>query len=250
MAYQHSELYAPDAHLHASQDTINRLVKDVSSIYKNPLNDQGIYYIHDDENMLRGYAMIIGPEDTPYQDGFYFFEFRFPYNYPQSPPRLIFKTNDGKTRFHPNLYKNGKVCLSILNTWKGEGWTSCQTIRSVLMTLVSILDDKPLLNEPGISEEHPSFEKYNKIIRFRNYEHSIMKQVGSLNLGEKFAVFKTFMDKHFEANKDMIRERIEKLASEEGEHSGILTTGIYRLNCIIDYSELLGYFDIMFDIDE
>ena len=49
---------------------------------------------------------------------------------------LNYLTNDGKTRFNPNLYRNGKVCISLLNTWKGEQWTSCQTIESILLSLV------------------------------------------------------------------------------------------------------------------
>lgn len=39
---------------------------------KNPLTEQGIHYIHDEGNMFKGTAMIIGPSDTPYADGFYF----------------------------------------------------------------------------------------------------------------------------------------------------------------------------------
>ena len=72
------------------------------------------------------------------------------------------------------LYRNGKVCLSVLNTWRGEGWTSCQTIRSVLLILVTLFHNKPLLNEPGITEKHRSFIPYNKIITYRNVEHSML----------------------------------------------------------------------------
>ena len=97
----------------------NRLLKDVISIIKEPLTENGIYYVHDEGNMLKGYAMIIGPEDTPYHHGFYLFEFDYPSDYPFSPPKVTYHTNDGKTRFNPNLYRNGKVCVSILNTWKG-----------------------------------------------------------------------------------------------------------------------------------
>ena len=79
-------------------------------------------------------------------------------------------TNDGTTRFHPNLYRNGKVCISILNTWKGEQWTSCQTIKSVLLMLVTLFHNKPLLNEPGFTERHRSFIPYNNIIRLKIYK--------------------------------------------------------------------------------
>ena len=49
-----------------SRDTINRLLKDVKQIIKNPLTSNGIYYVHDESDMMKGYAMIVGPEDTPY----------------------------------------------------------------------------------------------------------------------------------------------------------------------------------------
>ena len=55
-----------------SKESINRLLKDVKQIIKNPLIDNGIYYIHDDTDLLKGYALIIGPEDTPYYGGNYF----------------------------------------------------------------------------------------------------------------------------------------------------------------------------------
>ena len=46
-------------------------------IFKNPLTDNGIYYCHDEEDILKGYAMIMGPEGTPYFGGYYFFEFSY-----------------------------------------------------------------------------------------------------------------------------------------------------------------------------
>ena len=145
-----------------TKQTQKRLISDITNLYKNPLNEQGIFYIHDDENMMKGHAMIIGPPDTPYEDGMYFFEFNFPYDYPINPPKVVFLNNNGHTRFNPNLYRNGKVCLSILNTWRGEGWTSCQTIRSVLLTLVTVLNEKPLLNEPGVRDNDIEIKTYNQ----------------------------------------------------------------------------------------
>ena len=140
-----------------SRETIQRLVKDIKQVIKEDISKDGIYYKHDETNMLLGYALIIGMENTPYEYGYFLFKFNFPEDYPFTPPVVSYLTNDGKTRFHPNLYKNEKVCLSILNTWKGEGWTSCQNIKSVLLTLKSILDNKPLTHEPGISEKHKEF---------------------------------------------------------------------------------------------
>ena len=151
-----------------SKETITRLLKDVKHIIKNPLTEQGIYYIHDDTDMLKGYALIIGPSDTPYFGGNYFFEFTYPSDYPHSPPKVTYCTNGNKVRFNPNLYTCGKVCVSLLNTWKGDQWTSCQSISTVLLTLCTLLCKNPLLNEPGVGSGHADMTHYNEIIEYSN----------------------------------------------------------------------------------
>ena len=55
------------------RETLVRLLRDVKTLMKNPLIDNGIYYVHDDMEVLKGYAMIVGPKDTPYFGGYYFF---------------------------------------------------------------------------------------------------------------------------------------------------------------------------------
>ena len=171
------------------RETQHRLVSDIREIMKNPLTEHGIYYAHDENDMLKGYALIIGPSETIYSDGFFLFEFFFPPNYPFSPPVLKFRTTDGQTRFHPNLYRNGKVCLSILNTWRGEQWTSCQTIRSILLTLITLFHNKPLLNEPGFSEKSKDFFPYNETIKYRNYKGAILGIINQQHLPAVFIPF-------------------------------------------------------------
>ena len=151
-----------------SKETIKRLVSDVKNIKKDSLESEGIYYIHDDIDILKGYAMIIGPKDTPYFGGFYFFELQFPVDYPHSPPSVIYKTNGDNIRFNPNLYVNGKVCISLLNTWRGEQWTSCQTLSTILLNLCTLFCKNPLFNEPGIKKFHPDIVNYEKIIEYAN----------------------------------------------------------------------------------
>jgi len=228
-----------------SKDSRKRLQKDIIDIIKNPLTEHGIYYTHDDSNMLKGYAVIFGPTDTIYRYGAYMFEFKFPTNYPVSPPKLTYLTNDGSTRFHPNLYRNGKVCLSVLNTWRGEGWTSCQTIRSVLLILVTLFHNKPLLNEPGIKESHHSFLPYNKIITYRNVEHSLVKTYTSglkpatqpVYVSWFFPFYKQYILKH----KDDIIKYIQQLI-ENKEYNGKFSTSIYGLSCKTQYKKMLTNF--------
>jgi len=222
-----------------SRQTQNRLLKDVRSILKYPLTEHGIHYVHDDENCMRGYALIIGPEDSLYADGMYLFVLKFPSDYPYKPPRLEFATGDGKTRFNPNLYRNGKVCLSILNTWKGEQWTSCQTIRSVLLTLVTLFHNKPLLNEPGVRETHKSFQPYNDIIRYRNYKTAILGMLNQSRLPDIFAGFFPLILNHIKKAGPGIISRLENLAKVPS-NDGARVAGIYNMSDKINYSKLHG----------
>jgi len=192
-----------------------RLLRDVRNIIKNPLTSNGVYYVHSESDMYKGYAMIIGPPESPYEDGFYFFKFIFPKDYPFSPPKVKYCTNDGNTRFNPNLYRNGKVCVSVLNTWKGEQWTSCQTIRSILMTLVTLFINNPLLNEPGFTEKHQSCKPYRNIIGYMNYKTAIHDMLSRRFLTEPFLGFFPIMKEHVKKKGKAICERLDNLAKSE-----------------------------------
>jgi ubiquitin-conjugating enzyme E2 G1 len=52
-----------------------------------------------------------GPKDSVYQGGYFQVKMKFPQDYPNSPPEMIFKTK----MWHPNIYPDGKVCISILH---------------------------------------------------------------------------------------------------------------------------------------
>lgn len=222
------------------RDTQRRLIADIKDIMLHPLIDQGIYYAHDEEDMLRGYSLIIGPSETIYADGNYFFSWKFPFNYPYAPPELKFLTTDGVTRFHPNLYRNGKVCLSLLNTWKGEQWTSCQTIRSILLTLVTLFHNAPLLNEPGFTKSHRDFIPYNNIIKYQNYKCAILGIVSQRSLPPLFIPFFSFVKSHFLKNYKDIKKRLEDEVEKENNTIKTPTcVAVYNLKLYIDYSGLI-----------
>jgi ubiquitin-conjugating enzyme E2 Z len=215
-----------------SSSTVKRLITDIKNIHNNPLSKDGIYYKHDETNMLVGYALIIGPADTPYAYGNFLFKFDFPANYPHSPPVVSYHMNDGHTRFHPNLYRNSKVCISVLNTWKGEQWTSCQTISSILLVLCSILDNMPLLNEPGITKKHVDIDKYNKIIEYRTISSSIYKLISGVLPNDIYDFFKDDIKENFIKNYENI---IEKIQDKENQH---LVCSIYGLQVKTHYNKL------------
>ena len=218
------------------QSALKRLVSDIKQINKNPLINQGIYYQHDDTDMMKGYAMIVGPEDTPYEYGYYFFEFKFPPNYPFSPPTVTSCTQDGKTRFNPNMYVSGKVCVSVLNTWSGEQWSSCQNISSVLLVLCTILCKDPFTNEPQMTTAHPDCNKYSKIIQYKNIEVSIYEMMTKKLLPKRFEMFYPIMKELFSKNKEKI---ISTIVSNLNETNNVYTVSNYNMNVKINYNQLL-----------
>lgn len=219
-----------------NKDSVKRLIRDIKQINKEPLHSQGIYYKHDEEDMLKGYALLIGPKDTPYEYGFYMFEFNFPNDYPYSPPKLDFLTRDGVTRFNPNLYRNGKVCLSLLNTWRGEQWTSCQSISTILLTLITIFNNNPLLNEPGVNEKHKEVQIYNDIITFKNIDVAVCDIVANEYNNLIYDKFYDEIMENFKDNYPIIKKKINLLKKEK--KSMTLITGLYNMRIDINYNIL------------
>lgn len=213
-----------------------RLMKDVKDILKEPLEDNGIYYKHDESNILKGYILIIGPSDTPYEYGNYLFDVEYPYNYPMNPPKITFMSNSDNIRMNPNLYRNGKVCISILNTWSGDQWSSCQTIKTVLLTLLTIFNDKPLLNEPGILESSSDFKPYNSIITYKNFDIT-MNGIITKNVAKTlYNIFKDDINNNFLKNYESIIKSIDRHINN---YRRIESTNLYNMkNILIDYESL------------
>lgn len=165
-----------------SPTALRRIAKDTSAVMDLPSAD-GLFWIpHESCDLTRGYAIVCGCEGSPYHGGAFGFEVQFPENYPFQPPAFKFLTQDGKTRFNPNLYKNGKVCLSILNTWHGEPWTAVQSLLSILQCIQSaVLNENPLINEPS----HPASTNihnvdipvYNRLVMHATLETAMYGQI-------------------------------------------------------------------------
>mmetsp|Transcript_37924 Transcript_37924/g.80594 ORF Transcript_37924/g.80594 Transcript_37924/m.80594 type:complete len:348 (+) Transcript_37924:150-1193(+) len=153
-----------------------RLLREKASLEQENLHSQGIYHHFDEAQPHRAVALLLGPEGTPYARGLYFFEFTFPNNYPLRPPNAAFRTGDGRVRFNPNLYVDGKVCLSILGTWRGPSWTSLCTFRTMLLSIQSLLCSQPLQNEPGHEQDAGAdCELYSAILRYENVAVSALQ---------------------------------------------------------------------------
>lgn len=110
----------------------------------------------DRSDLLR--VLIIGSEGTPYENAPFLLDFQLTADFPNNPPVAHFHSwTNGHGRVSPNLYEDGKVCLSVLGTWSGvaeENWTPNKS--SLLQVFVSI-QALVLVREPYFTE--PAYEK-------------------------------------------------------------------------------------------
>ena len=153
-----------------------RLYKDIEELNKYPIDNVHIWFDEDDITKLL--LMIIGPDETPYKNGYFILSCTITKDFPWKPPLIKYLSTNGSIRFHPFLYENGKVCLSILGTWAGPQWTSAITLKSLFISIQSILNNKPLLDEPGHAHDSEnSCKLYNQIIQYYTLDYSIIYQL-------------------------------------------------------------------------
>jgi ubiquitin-protein ligase len=238
------------------KETITRLLKDIRQVMTDPTLDEcGILYHHSETDILTGYACIVGPSDSLYFGGYYFFVFNFPTNYPHSPPMVSYLTNTNNIRFHPNFYANKKVCVSIINTWRGEQWSGCQNISSVLMTFQSLLDKEPLLHEPGIRSGHSDFNSYHTMVEYYNYKFACLTLLTEFTTyitiePAVIPAFREFMRRKFHENKTRIREILMEREKKYPERTTI-TIGVYGgITTAIHYSQILRQYDAILTAPE
>jgi ubiquitin-conjugating enzyme E2 Z len=197
-------------------------MRDLKEFYQN--NMENIQIVAEDDNISVVHALIHGPESTPYAKGFFYFMVKFPTNYPISPPTVKLMTTDRqRVRFNPNLYKCGKVCLSILGTWSGPAWSPCHTLLTVLLSIQSLMNEKPFHNEPGYeatkvansSDYVKKAETYNEIITHETIRVAIigMLDENSCDARNMPQVLKDFMICSFKKNykyfEDLVKSKLD-----------------------------------------
>lgn len=100
----------------------------------------------DESDMFEWKVWIEGPKDTSYDGGIFQLSLKFPKDYPMSPPELRFVSEF----WHPNVFPNGKVCLSILHPpgedamsgeLPAERWLPTQSVTTIILSLLSVLND-------------------------------------------------------------------------------------------------------------
>ena len=148
-------------------DCIKRIQKEIKELSKNPVTNCTAGPVGDD--ILHWGGTITGPIDTPYEGGLFFLDIKFPTNYPFKPPRISFKT----LIYHPNINRQGSICLDILK----HNWSPALTISNVLLSICSLLSD-PNPDDPLVPEIARTYNldrnKYNYNARDWTYNHAML----------------------------------------------------------------------------
>lgn len=167
-------------------------------------------------------VMFRGPEKTPYEDGLFLFDFQLSADYPATPP-LCHYVSYCSDRLNPNLYEDGKVCVSLLGTWAGRGtevWTSSSTLLQVIVSIQGlILVAEPYFNEAGFEKQKGSQQgrensrMYNEMVLLK-----LIQSQGKL-LAHPPAVFKDTILRHFNKNATKLLSRVELWMEISEQHN-------------------------------
>lgn len=119
-------------------------------------------------NIFKWSGTLIGPKDTPYEDGVFVLSINFPKDYPFKPPKINFSTKI----YHPNINSSGSICLDILNTQ----WSPALTLLKTLLSISSLLTD-PNPDDPLVPEIAKIYKndklKYNKEAKLWTQKYAI-----------------------------------------------------------------------------
>mmetsp|Transcript_38949 Transcript_38949/g.84763 ORF Transcript_38949/g.84763 Transcript_38949/m.84763 type:complete len:168 (+) Transcript_38949:647-1150(+) len=119
------------------------LTKQLKDLMRNPVEGFSAGLV-DDSNFYAWNVSVMGPPDTLYEGGFFNALMTFPKDYPNNPPTVRFTSDI----WHPNVYPDGRVCISILhapgddpNGYESacERWSPIHTIETIMLSIISML---------------------------------------------------------------------------------------------------------------
>ncbi|KAH3681009.1 hypothetical protein WICPIJ_008017 [Wickerhamomyces pijperi] len=101
--------------------------------------------LEDDNIFLWNVGVMVLNEESVYHGGYFKAQMKFPQDFPFSPPTFRFTPSI----YHPNVYRDGRLCISILHQGgdptsdepENETWSPVQTVETVLISIVSLLED-------------------------------------------------------------------------------------------------------------
>jgi ubiquitin-protein ligase len=152
-----------------------RLQGELKQIIKEPTEHYCVCPCKD--NFYKWDVIIFGSRNTIFYGAIIKALIEFPKDYPIKAPQFKFIT----PLHHPNIYIDGKVCISILHDGidefgyehESERWTPLQTVNSVLISILSMLSS-PNFDSPA-NVDAANLWKHN----YNEYKKVVYKMVAS-----------------------------------------------------------------------
>ncbi|KAJ8903255.1 hypothetical protein NDN08_004364 [Rhodosorus marinus] len=213
----------PEGHHFLSQfgENLHRLGPIVRREWEQLTNSKvdGIHVVAYESRLDLLRIAIVGPEGTPYEDCLFFFDLQLSESYPNRPPHVYFYSHG--RRLNPNLYEDGKVCLSILGTWEGdevERWNpqTSNILRVLLSIQAMVFTEKPYYNEAGFETQVGSSEGDNKS-RLYNESTVLLTLRHALSCyqpGGHSRDFEELVRKHFRERRARIIARCKQMVGD------------------------------------
>ncbi|XP_055340563.1 ubiquitin-conjugating enzyme E2 R2-like [Paramacrobiotus metropolitanus] len=163
----------------ANNPAIRMLMQEFQQLQKEPNEGFQVKLLKED-NLFEWDVAIFGPPETVYAGGYFRAVIKFPPEYPFSPPSVRFVNKI----WHPNVYDNGTVCISILHpatndTRSGElpceRWNPTQNAHSVIMSIISLLNE-PNTNSPANVDASVMYRRWREQ-GDKEYERIVREQV-------------------------------------------------------------------------
>lgn len=224
--YHYQSKFDKDKLTKLPNNILKRINDEILTFKSLQISDNAIIIARHDVNyqtVIR--TLITGPENTPYEEGCFLFDtYLHPY-FPENPPYVWFLNTGGK-RMNPNLYEEGKVCLSILGTWRGDKSESWNPKISTLIQIYKsiqcqILVEQPYFNEPGYECKYNTLDgmkkskEYNDNIRLYTMNHAMYDLINNPKL---YPQFEDVIRAHFKLKKDKILNICNKWTNESPNH--------------------------------
>lgn len=208
---------------------MKRLAQEAATLATSlPLSYSSSVFVRTDADRLDVMKVLItGPSDTPYANGCFVLDVYFPAEYPAVPMLINLETTGRHSvRFNPNLYNDGKVCLSVLNTWHGrpeEKWNAHTS--SFLQVLVSIqsliLVPEPYFNEPGYERSRGTRVGSSASLEYNSNIYQACVRWAMLDhLRNPEPCFKEVIQTHFWIKRNEIMQTVANWITELESQSG------------------------------
>jgi ubiquitin-conjugating enzyme E2 G1 len=149
--------------------SIKRLQSELKQMSKDPNYFFSVFPVKD--NFYKWDIVMIGPPDTVFEGALIKACIEFPNEYPNKAPQFKFVTS----LYHPNVYPDGKVCISILHEGVdefgyesiSERWNPSQSVNSILISILSMLSSPNFESPANVDASNlwkNNYDEYKKVI--------------------------------------------------------------------------------------